>query len=69
MKEKKKKDLNNIKNENGLIDNRKRNRLTDAKTRGIDDEVVRKHFLLQDLSDLLEKLQSQIIILKKIKFR
>ena len=30
--------LNNIKNKNGLIDYRKLNRLTDAKTRDIDDK-------------------------------
>ena len=48
--------LNNIKNENGLIDYRKLSRLIDARTRDINDELVRKHFLVQDLGSLLEKL-------------
>ena len=61
--------LNNIKNKNGLIDYRKLSRLTDAKTRDIDDELVRKHFLLQDLSDLLEKLQKSTNNLEKNKIQ
>ena len=46
--------LNNMKNKNGLIDYRKRNRLIGARTRDINDELVKKHFLLQDLGSLLE---------------
>ena len=61
--------LNNIKNKNGLIDYRKLNRLTDAKTRDIDGKLVRKHFLLQDLSDLLEKLQKSTNNLEKNKIQ
>ena len=61
--------LNNIKNKNGLIDYRKLSRLADAKTRDIDDELVRKHFLLQDLSDLLEKLQKSTNNLEKNKIQ
>ena len=38
--------LNNIRNKNGLIDYRKLNRLIDARTRDINDELVRKHFLV-----------------------
>ena len=32
-------------------------RLIDLKERDISDELVRKHFLVQDLGDLLEKLK------------
>ena len=32
-------------------------RLIDLKERVIDDELVRKHFLVQDLGELLEKLK------------
>ena len=60
--------LNNIKNENGLIYYRKLDGLTDPKTRDINDELVREHFLVQDLGSLLEKLR-QKIILKEIKFK
>ena len=49
--------LNNIKNENGLIYYRKLDGLTDPKTRDINDELVREHFLVQDLGSLLEKLR------------
>ena len=49
--------LNNIKNRNGLIDYRKLNRLIDAKTRDINDELVRKSFSVQDLGSLLKKLR------------
>ena len=48
--------LNKIKNKNVLIDYRKFNRLTDARTRDINDELVRKYFLVQDLGSLLKKL-------------
>ena len=37
-----KEELNNIKNKNGLIDYRKLNRLIDARTRDINDELVKK---------------------------
>ena len=50
-------EVNNVRNENGPIDSKKINRLTDAKERDINDELVRNHFLVQDLGDLLEKLQ------------
>ena len=45
----------NIRNKNGLIDYDKFMRLTYLKERDISDELVRKHFLVQDLGDLLEK--------------
>ena len=48
--------LNKIKNKNGLIDYRKLNRLIDARTRDINDELVRKYILVQDLGSLLKKL-------------
>ena len=41
-----KEELNNIKNKNGLIDYRKLNRLIDARTRDINDELVRKYILV-----------------------
>ena len=47
----------NIRNENGLIDYKKFGRLIDLKNRDISDELVRKHFLVQDLGALLEKLK------------
>ena len=50
-------EVNNIRNENSPVDYKKLNRLTDAKERDINDELVRNHFLVQDLGDLLEKLQ------------
>ena len=49
--------LNNIKNKNGLLDYTKPNRLIDARTRDINNEFVRKHFLVQGLGSLLEKLR------------
>ena len=48
---------NNIKNENGLIDYEKLEILTDLKNRDINNELVRKHFLVQDMGALLEKLK------------
>ena len=45
----------NIKNENDLIDYKRFERLTDLKERDISDELVRKHFLVQNLGALLEK--------------
>ena len=50
-----KEEENKIKNENGLIDYKKLNRLINLKSRDINDELVRKHFLVQDLGALLEK--------------
>ena len=49
--------LNNIKNKNGLLDYTKPNRLIDARTGDINNEFVRKHFLVQGLGSLLEKLR------------
>ena len=49
--------LNNIGNKNGLIGYRKLNRLIDARTRNINDELVRNHFLVQDLRSLSEKVR------------
>ena len=47
--------LNNIKNKNGLIDYKRINRLIDERTREKNDELVRKHCLVQNLGSLLEK--------------
>ena len=47
----------NIRNENGLIDYKKFERLIDFKKRDISDELVRNNFLVQDLGALLEKLK------------
>ena len=51
--------LNNIKNKNGLIDYKRINRLIDAinQSRDKNDELVRKHCLVQNLGSLLEKLR------------
>ena len=49
--------LHNIKNKNGLIDYKNLNRLIDIRTTDINGELTRKHFLVQDLGSLLEKLQ------------
>ena len=46
----------NIRDKNGLIDYRRLNRLFDAKIRDINDELVRKHFLVQDLGYQSEKM-------------
>ena len=48
-------EIKNIRNENGLIDYNKFMRLIYSKERDTSDELVRKHFLVQDLGDLLEK--------------
>ena len=45
----------NIRNKNGLIDYKKLERLIDFKKRDISDELVRMHFLVQDLGVLLKK--------------
>ena len=48
---------NKIRNKNGLIVYEKLERLIDLKKRDINNELVRKHFLVQDLGALLEKLK------------
>ena len=48
---------NEIRNQNGLIDYKRLERLIDLKNRGINDELVRKYFQVQDLAALLEKLE------------
>ena len=48
----------NIRNENGLYDYHKFIRLIYSKERDKSDELVWKHFLVQDLGDLLEKRKS-----------
>ena len=50
-----KEEENKIRNENGLIDYKKLERLINIKERDINNELVRKHFLVQDLGPLLEK--------------
>ena len=50
-----KEEENKIRNENGLIDYKKLNKLINLKSKDINDELVRKHFLVQDLGALLEK--------------
>ena len=44
-----------IRNENGLIDYKKLNRLINLKSRDTNDELVMKHFLVQHLGALLKK--------------
>ena len=46
-----------VRNENGLIDYKKLGRLINLKEREINDELVRKYFLVQYLGALLEKLK------------
>ena len=48
--------LNNIRDKNGLIDYKRLNRLINAKEKDINNELVSKHFLVQDYESLLEKL-------------
>ena len=50
-----KEEENNTRNENGLINYKKLNRLIHLKERDIYNELVRKHFLVQNLVALLEK--------------
>ena len=52
-----KEEQNKIRNENGLIDYKRLNRLINLKKRDINDEFIKKHFLVQDLGVLLEKLK------------
>ena len=47
----------NITNKNDPIDYKKFERLIDLSKRDINDELVRKHFLVQDLGALLEKMK------------
>ena len=47
----------NIRNKNGLIDYNKFMRLTYLKQRDISDELVRKHFLVQELEDLFKRIK------------
>ena len=50
----------NIRDENGLIDYNRLLRVIGFKDRDINDELVRKHFLAQDLGNLVKKLQKSI---------
>ena len=50
-----KEEENNTRNENGLINYKKLNRLIHLKETDIYNELVRKHFLVQNLVVLLEK--------------
>ena len=57
QKSKDREEENNIRHENVLIDYKKLERLIDLKSRGINNELVRKHFQVQDLGALLKKLK------------
>ena len=48
-------DKNDIRDENGLIDCRKLNRLITLKERYMDNDLIRKHFQAQNMSTLLKK--------------
>ena len=50
-----KEEENKIRNENGLMDYKKLERLINLENRDINDELVRKRFLVQSLGTLLEK--------------
>ena len=52
-----------------IIDYKKLNRLINLKERDINNELVRNHFLVQDLGALLKKLKNPKIIQKGIIFR
>ena len=52
-----KKEENYIRDNNGLLDYKKSNRLINLKGRDINNELVRRHFQVQDLVSLLEKLK------------
>ena len=58
-----KEEENKIRDENGLIDYKRLKRLINLKGRDINNELVRKHFQVQNLGALLE------IIQKEMKFR
>ena len=51
-------DENDIWDNNDLINYKKLERLFNVKERDINDELVRKHFLVQDLGALLEKFKN-----------
>ena len=55
--EKEEEQLNNIK-KNGLIDFGRLNSLIGVKERDINDEFVKKHFLVHDLEDLLKNFKN-----------
>ena len=59
----------NIRNESDLIDYKKFGRLINLKERDISDELVRKHFLVQYLGALLEKMKKLKNIQIKIELR
>ena len=50
-------ELQNIRNENGLIDYRRLQILNYLKRRGVNDELVKKYFQVHDLRKLLQKFQ------------
>ena len=50
-------EINNVKNENGSIDYERLARLIDFKSRDINDELVKRRFIVQDLGKLLKKLR------------
>ena len=50
-------DEDGIRDKNGIISYKKLDRLISLKERGMNDEVVRKHFLVQNLRRLLGKLR------------
>ena len=50
-----KEEENKIRNENGLIDYKELERLINIKEKDINNELVRKYFLVQELGALLEK--------------
>ena len=52
-----------------IIDYKKLNRLINLKERDINNELVRNHFLVQDLGALLKKLKNPKIIQKGMIFR
>ena len=52
-----KEEENKIRDEYGLIDYKRLKRLTDLKNREINNELVKKHFQVQHLRALLEKLK------------
>ena len=61
-----KEDQKNIRNESDLIDYKRLARLIHFKVRDIDDELARKHFLVLNMGELLEKLRKNNSERKKI---
>ena len=51
-------EANKIRNQNCLIDYKKRERLINIKEKGINDDLVKKYFLVQDLEALLENFKN-----------